>query len=274
MRLDSGITPAGTNDSIHYLPNFFMSHYPELVEFMDLYLDSLYKGDLSPDQVKYFMEEDDSWWVNKGREYATPDDAKLQRAKDLEIYRRNNFGLHEKTVELLDNKSLQRRTSLLFDLSGLLLSDNSSISLLAPRNENLPLKQWLESKNFKELAETLENDLNFDVINFIKFSRHLYKIKGSLACAKLLLETFYESAVVTELPRIKIATLDDNFTLDEDKKLRDDFVYDEFTYIVNLIGDKYFEIGDKYFEMYKRVFHPSGFRIILRVYTQSEWDNL
>lgn len=274
MRLDGGVTPKGTNDAIHYLPKFFMSHYPELVEFMDLYLDSLYKGDLNPDQVKYFMEEDDSWWVNKDRVYDTPEDAKLQRAKDLEIYRRNHFGLHEKTAELLDNKSLQRQTSFLFDLSGLLLQDSGSLNLIAPRTDNLPLKQWLESKNFKELADTVEGDLNFDIINFIKFSRHLYKIKGSLACAKLLLETFYEATVVTELPRLKIAALDVNFTLDGDSRLRDDFVYDEFTYVVNLIGDKYFEIGDKYFNMYKRVFHPAGFRIILRPYTQAQWDAL
>ncbi len=270
MRLDGGITPTGTQDADFYLPRFFVRDYPELVQFLDLYFDSLYEIDLNVDQFQYFMDNE-SWWADRDRTFESADERNLQKVVALDKYRRNNFGILGKTARLIENKTLERSRSLLEAIDGFVVADSASVSVTAERDEVLPLRQWLESKGFNELAESPEDDINFDVINFIKIARHLFKIRGSLHCAKVLLEAMYSARVEIELPRRKIARIDDNFAPDTDIRTRDDDLYDEFTYVINLIGGNTQSIGLKYFNMYKRLFHPSGFNVVLRIYTDDEW---
>lgn len=271
MRLDGGVTPSGTNDADSYLPAFFRSEYPELVEYLDLYIDSLYKSSLTPDQVRHLLE-DESWWVGSTENYESPESRQLAKIKALNEYRLKNFGVQTKTVDLLDNKTLKRKENILTSLDELFLLSSDGRRMKAKDEENHPLKQWLLEKNLVEISQSLDTDnVPLDLINLIKLSRHLFKIRGTTECAKLFLSSMYSGDVYITLPRNKIATLDDNFTLDLDVKLRDDFVYDEFTYVINLVASEYFNIGPKYFDMYKRLFHASGFRCILRVYTLEEW---
>lgn len=271
MRLDGGVTPSGTNDADSYLPAFFRSEYPELVEYLDLYIDSLYKSSLTPDQVRHLLE-DESWWVGSTENYKSPESRQLAKIKALNEYRLKNFGVQTKTVDLLDNKTLKRKENILTSLDELFLLSSDGRRMKAKDEENHPLKQWLLEKNLVEISQSLDTDnVPLDLINLIKLSRHLFKIRGTTECAKLFLSSMYSGDVYITLPRNKIATLDDNFTLDLDVKLRDDFVYDEFTYVINLVSSEYFNIGPKYFDMYKRLFHASGFRCILRVYTTEEW---
>ena len=93
-----------------------------------------------------------------------------------------------------------------------------------------------------------------------------------MQCAKVYFEAMYGGEVVITFPRDKIATLDDNFVLDDAVVLRDDLEYDEFTYVVNLIGSNYSENGRKFVDMYLRVFHAAGFRCLIRVYSNIEWS--
>lgn len=270
MRLDGGTTPAGTQDADFYLPRYFFRQFPTLVQFLDLYLKSLYEKNLTPDQVMHFLE-DESWWENRDRNYPNEDARLLQKIIDLDKLRRDRFGLLGQTTNLLDDKSLQRKSQKLNVLDNLILVDSDGKTLEIQDSETLPIKQWLETKGFTEIAESPISDIGFDLINFIKFSRHLLSIRGTMRCAEIFLGAVYNAQVEIELPRNQLAIIDDNFTLDGDIRIRDDVLYDEFTYVINLIGGDFSTIGRKYFEMYERIFHPAGFRVVLRVYTTEEW---
>lgn len=270
MRLDGGVTPEGTNDADYYLPRFFRGEYPELVQFLDLYFESLYKSSLTPDQVKLLLE-DESWWDGRDFDYESEELRFLEKIKALDTYRRQNYGAFERVLEVLDGKVLNRSISDVLSLDYFTFVTSDEFELETKEEDNTPLRQWLLEKNLLEIADSPEDEINVDLINLIKVSRHLFKIRGTTECARVFLSSMYNGDVYVELPRLKIATLDDNFTLDEKIKLRDDFEFDEFTYIINLVDSDYFKLGAKYFNLYKRIFHASGFRCIFRVYTREEW---
>lgn len=270
MRLDGGVTPSGTNDADYYLPRFFKSEYPDLVQYLDSYFDSLYKSSLTPEQIEVLLE-DESWWDGRDLEYPSEAIRMLEKVKALDSYRKKNFGVYERVMNVLDGKILSRSVSELLSLDSFTLQTSDDYGLSSKDEDNTPLYQWLMEKNLIEIANAPSEDIRVDLVNLIKVARHLFKIRGTTECARIFLSAMYGGEVHVELPRLKIATLDDNFTLDEGIKLRDDFEYDEFTYIVNLVDSDYFKIGPKYFELYKRVFHASGFRCLFRVYTKEEW---
>ena len=270
MRLDGAPTPTGTHDAERYIPRFFIAQYPRLVELLDLYLDATYGGRLTPDQVQYFIDNED-WWPDRNNTFEDTFTRLKAKAQALDVYRRELLGQQEKLVGIIDDKSLQRRDDLPRSLNDYALQGSDQIEILTKSEELLPFCSWLKEKNFDEIANSQPGEIPVDLTTLIKVARHLYKIRGSTECAKVFLSAMYGAQVEIELPRLKIAALDDNFTLDTDIRLRDDVEYDEFTYIVNLIGGSFPTVGIKYFEMYKRLFHASGFRVILRVYTEEEW---
>lgn len=271
MRLDGGSTQAGTHDADYYLPAFFRKEYPKLIEFLDAYIDSLYGSIVSPEQLQLFME-DESWWEGSDLTYENEDIRNLEKIKAFDKYRLENFGIQEKNVDLLDNKTLKRKQTILQSLNSLFFESSDGQTILASDEDNLHIETWLRENNLTELANNISSDnFDFDTISLIKVINHLFKIKGTTECARIFFSIIYSGEVYVELPRNKIAILDDNFTLDENIKLRDDYEYDEFTYIINLVGSKFDIIGSKYLDMYKRVFHTSGFRCILKVYSTEEW---
>lgn len=271
MRLDGGVTQEGTHDADYYLPAFFRKEYPKLIEFLDAYIDSMYGSSVSPEQLQLFIE-DESWWSGANLTYENNDIRNLEKIKAFDKYRLENFGIQEKVVDLLDNKILKRKQTVLQSLNSLFFESSDGQIILASDEDNLPIENWLRENNLTELADNIASDnFDFDTISLIKMLTHLFKIKGTTECARVYFSIMYSGDVYIELPRDKIATLDDNFTLDSDIKLRDDYEYDEFTYIVNLVGSKYDTIGEKYIDMYKRVFHASGFRCTLKVYSTEEW---
>lgn len=271
MRLDGGATNAGTYDADHYLPAFFRKEYPKLIEFLDAYIDSVYGSSVSPEQLQLFMG-DESWWDGADLTYENEDYRNLEKIKAFDKYRLSNYGVQEKVVDLLDNKTLKRKQTVLQSLNSLFLESSDGRTILASDEDNLPAETWLRENNLKELADNISSEVfDFDIISLIKVLSHLFKIKGTTECARIFFSIMYSGDVYIELPRNKIATLDDNFTLDSDIKLRDDYEYDEFTYIVNLVESKFDEIGTKYLEMYRRVFHASGFRCIVKTYSKEEW---
>lgn len=271
MRLDGELTPFGTDDAHTFLPRFFASQYPKLVEFLDLYIDSLYKKNLTPDQVNYFLENEE-WWENKDKVYESEDHRFIQKIIDFDKYRQNHFGILSKAVNLLDNKSLERNFELTLSLDNFQLVDSEGVELLTIDDEQLPLYQYLDEKNLGELANSQKGEVKIDLINLIKFTKHLFRIRGTAECAKIFLSAMYNAQVEVSYPRLNLATLEDNFTLDGKARLRDDFEYDEYTYVVNIIAGDYKSLGQKYFDMYKRVFHACGFRCLLEIYdSEEEW---
>lgn len=270
MRLDGGTSVSGMRDVADMLPPHFTNSYPYLVEFLEAYVTNLYSSRLGPEQLSLFLS-DESWWDKSNYQFDSPEDRQFQKIVDLQKFR-ERFGISSGPVNLIENKSLERPKVGIDLLDGYVLSSSDDFTFEVSDESQFHIKSWLKDKGLDSLSDLSERDISLDLNLFIKLARHLYKIRGSMECARIFFESVYGGSVYTEFPRDKISTLDDNFVLDGTNFLRDDLEYDEFSYVVNLVGSKYNEIGSKYVDLWLEAFHPAGFRCLFRTYTDIEWS--
>lgn len=94
---------------------------------------------------------------------------------------------------------------------------------------------WYDSLGMDLKANT---STAFDDVRFIKLLHHLYQIRGTMKCAEIFFSIFFGNNVEVRqsFPRDRMAVLDDNFILDGDIVTRDDDLYSEFSYEVELYG--------------------------------------
>lgn len=266
MRLDGDKSQSGVRDPANVLPKHFASSYPNLVEFLEAYVDTLYKRGLRPDQVQAFMD-DESWWNGKDSVYSSPEERLYYKTLALRE-ERNRIGFQQSAVQLIEEKSLVRTFSGLQTLDNFILGTSDERDLAVPDENAYHLQSWLEDKGLGAMGSS---PIGTDLATIIKLAKHLFKVRGSLFCAKVFFEATYGGTVYPVLPRNQISALDNNFILDGESRLRDDYEFDEFTYVINLVGSKYDLLGDKFFKVWKDNFHPGGFRCIFRVYSEYEW---
>lgn len=265
MRLDGSPSLSGVKNPGEILPSHFSNSYPLLVEFLELYSSFLYNENMTPYEVQAFLD-DESWWDRRDEVFSTPEERFFYKIVDLQKTRRF-FGLERNNVELIERKSLFGGVDNIQTLDGLMLVSSDGREIRASVKQEAHLQSWLNDKGL-----AIEDAPNtFDTASFIKLARHIFKIRGSLECARIFFEAMYGGRVETHLPRVEISALDDNMVLDGKNFLRDDVYYDEFTYVINLIGSKYSLLGPKYFDLWKERFHPGGFRCVFNVYTEEEW---
>lgn len=266
MRLDNDITQPGVRDPSSVLPRHFTNSYPDLVEFLEAYVDTLYKRMLRPDQVQALMNNED-WWDKKDQYFSTEDERLYNKVMALIEYRRR-IGFQQDSVQLIERKSLERNFLCLNTLDNFVIETSDDRNIEVHEDNQYQMAAWLNDKGLTEIQPTT---LGVDVPKIIKLARHLFKIRGSTFCAKLFFEALYGGTVYIELPREQMAKLDDNMVLDGTQKLRDDYYYDEFTYVINLVGSRFEVLGPQFYDLWKRKFHPGGFRCIFNVYSDYEW---
>lgn len=266
MRLDGDRSQSGARDPANVLPKHFASSYPNLVEFLEAYVDTLYKRGIRPDQVQAFLN-DESWWAGKDATYSSPEERLYYKTLALQK-ERARFGFQQDAVEIIEDKSLFRGFSGLQTLDNFILGTFDGRELTVPQENSFHIQSWLGDKGLGSMGAS---PMGADLETIIKLAKHLFRVRGSLFCAKVFFEAVYGGTVYPVLPRHQISALDNNFVLDGETRLRDDYEFDEFTYVINLVGSKYDTSGDKFFRIWKDKFHPGGFRCIFRVYSEYEW---
>jgi hypothetical protein len=101
-----------------------------------------------------------------------------------------------------------------------------------------------------------------DEILFLKTLKHLYANKGTQKCIEIFFQAYYDEKVEVYIPKFDICYLEDNFILDHDKVLRDDSVYQEYSYVVYVQNDPSF-YAKEFEDVYIKNFHPGGFKVTL-----------
>lgn len=270
MRLDGGTSKSGVNDPEFIFPEHFSKYYPNLVEFFEIYVNSLYSSDISSGQLTE-MWTNESWWNRSGEVFISLEERNISKAAGLVAFRAN-YGISNRVVNLIEDKTLERDWVGLSTIDGFSFISSDVKSPEFRKDNYFHIKNWLQGKGLTELAEVSNDGFRCDMELFIKISRNLFKMRGSMQCAKVYFEALYGGNAVITFPRDKISTLDDNFEPDGTVVLRDDLEFDEFTYVVNLVGSNYSKLGDKFVDMYLRVFHAAGFRCLIKVYSDIEWS--
>ncbi|ARK07987.1 hypothetical protein phiA829_167 [Aeromonas phage phiA8-29] len=265
MRLDGSPSLSGVRSPDEILPSHFSKSYPQLVEFLEIYSSFLYDKSLQPHEVQEFIS-DESWWDKRNNVFSSPEERLFYKIRDLQETRKL-FGFEQNNVQLVEQKSLLGGLTNIRSLDGLILGSSDSREIDADDKQEIHLQSWLSDKGLT-VEETIDS---FDIASFVKLARHIFKIRGSMECARIFFEAMYGGRVISYLPRVDISALDSNMVLDGTNYLRDDSYYDEFTYEINLIGSKYRMLGQKYFDLWKERFHPGGFKCVFNVYTDEEW---
>lgn len=268
MRLDGSPSLSGVKDPGDILPSHFSKSYSSLVEFLELYSSFLYDTAISPTELQGFLE-DESWWDRRDDLFSSSEERTFFKIKDLQKIR-DVIGFEQKSVELTEQKSLINGVTRIQSLDGLLIGDSDSRIVETDAYAEAHLYSWLSDKGLTPVDSEVRVS-SFDVPSFIKLARHIFKIRGSMECARVFFEAMYGGAVFVYLPREDISSLDSNMVLDGKNFLRDDSYYDEFTYVINLVGSNYEALGGNYFKLWKERFHPGGFNCVLNVYTEEEW---
>lgn len=270
MKLDGTPSLSGLKDPANVLPPHFAKFYPNLVEFLELYTSSLYSSRLSSTQLQLLMD-DESWWDKKDYPFSSTEERFLTKILDLQKFR-EHYGTSSNSVNLIEDKSLERSWSGLETLDGFTIETSDDRGPQFEKSNEFHIKSWLVDKGLVEVTDLDKFNVGPDLNLMVKLSKHLFKIRGSMECARIFFEAMYGGTVYVQFPRERVSRLDDNFILDGDNVLRDDYEFDEFTYVVNLVGSQYNQIGDQFVKLWLRAFHAGGFRCIIRVYTEIEWS--
>lgn len=113
---------------------------------------------------------------------------------------------------------------------------------------------YKEFMKFDKELDTPDSILHYRVL------KYLFAARGTLKCLELFFLYYFGEKVEIVNPKEKIAAIDANFVIDGTTVIRDDDIYQEYSYIVYVKDDP-----EKYQtflqSVYYKYFHPSGFKL-------------
>ena len=274
------------------LPEHFIDDYPRFINFIEKYYEWLHRDSGLTDKEIQQIRDNSSDWVI-GNE--TIDDAILRINNE-----RNTGALVD---DFVDDSLLKRKFDYIETTDGFLvetsddqiiqsqrLNKNIILDLLTrfdfPYTENGLINNYdflltnnseffltEESENFVLPPENEEQGKRFrtlDYIRLIKVVKKVYQIRGTLKSIELFFDLFFGEPVDVIYPKFNILTIDDSesFIDDANSVIRDDYLYNEFSYIIKTPNDPetYKVLFDS---IYLKYFHPSGFRVFIQQRDQS-----
>lgn len=129
--------------------------------------------------------------------------------------------------------------------------------------ENKVLDSWFRSMALDNIKRNRMDALNsLDQVLMLSLLKHIYAIKGTEASMKMFFNLFFNEQVSIYQPKPYIAVIDDNWILDDVQVLRDDELFQEFSYVI-IVEDELASYKDIFTLIYMNMIHPSGFRVAL-----------
>lgn len=226
------------------VPGHYLQEYDVFVEFMNTYFDYIYRDrNGMPKEVQDALEG--------GFDHP----AVRERGASASLRDHNQ------------NMSLARRFRPLTDGDDRPLLDENGRPLLVQEDIDEYVEAWYADYGFFKPARGTSDEVvsNVDVVRVIKLLKDLFRIRGSKQAARLFFRMFFGVTPEIEYPRKKISTIDDNFVLDGDNVPRDDYYYQEYSYVIRLPVDKSHGQG-YYVELFEKYFHPAGFMLFVENY--------
>lgn len=271
----------GTNGVKYEVPLYFLSEYPNFIKFMDIFYQWLYNQ-------QGFTEEEISSYLQNSKDWLDPftTDSPLEQLIDIKA--KKSPGRQVK--EHLEDHYLVRGFEQMLGLDTE-ITDSEGRPLFAECDRNTSIDNWYDSFGFQRTADksfqefsrfatkngqrliTADGD-NFSVYvegtkrrtldhtRWLKLLKHIYRIRGSKKAIELFFWIYFGCPIQIMYPKEEIGGLDANFDLDGTVGLRDDYYYDEFSYVIRVPGDaKDFE--GVFNKVFREHFHPAGFTVFL-----------
>lgn len=269
------------------VPEHFIDDYPRFIEFLEKYYEWLHRDSgLSEKEIINIRDNAETWTEDN----ETVDDALLRINNE-----RNTGSLVE---NFIDDNLLRREFDYIETSDGFLIETTDDKVIQSQRlNKNI-VKDLLTRFDFPYTENNIINNYDFlltsnsnffltelgenfvlppenqeqqtrirtlDYIRLIKIIKKVYQVRGTLKSIELFFDLFFGEPIDVIYPKTSIFIIDDVSSVidDSDSVIRDDYVYNEFSYVIKTPKDPS-TYETLFNSIYLKYFHPSGFRVFIQ----------
>ncbi|UCR74080.1 hypothetical protein [Klebsiella virus vB_KpnM-20] len=262
-------------------PLFYQNDFPLFIEFMDTFFNWLYRQNgFTEEEILAYLA--DTSWLNPDSD-ASP----LMQLVDLKIQKTPGTAARD----MLLDKYLVRTFEQMMALDTEELLDSDGRPLFSPEDKNSSIDAWYKEFGFQRTVDKSFPEFGFfvpegsdglitadgnqfsvyiegtrrrtlDHTRWLKLLKHIYKIRGTQKAIELFFWIYFGVPVTVYYPKEDLAGLDANFDCDGEVGLRDDYYYDEYTYVIRIPGDVA-DFEGVFDRVFRQHFHPSGFKVFL-----------
>lgn len=227
------------------VPQEFKSSFPRFILFMEKYYEWLYRGSGLSDKEIEILKSDTSWLKADIDRFIESGDIKYIDSQRVDIL--------DRVISQLDkikNPGYQAKH----------LQDN--FMLESEEVDDQSLDKWFAAFGIPEFNSKSTFIAGVDKVLLVSLMKHIFAIKGTETAMKLFFNICFNEDVTIYQPKKNIAVIDDNWILDDIFVIRNDDLYQEFSYVIVVNGDvsKYTEAFDN---IYRLLVHPAGFRVAM-----------
>jgi hypothetical protein len=254
------------------LPAHYSQYYPRLIKFLEKYYDWLYRTSGLSELEVQDLKNDTSWLVQdldkfiatgKLRYMDQVTDPNVLDTAIIDINGTEAAGVQ--AAMLPDNYNLEDNFNGFVTADDMVFNDVNNNDMELTTVEDNILDGWFNSMGFDRIQRNrLYATTNaVDQVLMLSLLKHIYAIKGTETSIKLFFDLYFNEQVTIFYPKPLIGVIDDNMIIDGIQVIRDDELYQEYSYVINVANDpaSYQDIFDT---IYKKLIHPSGFRVELR----------
>jgi hypothetical protein len=246
------------------LPYHYRAEYPMFITFLQKYYEWMYRRNLSQAEVDA-LRADTSWMTTDIEKYiATGQTKYIGTSVDTAIAELNDVPSPGYAADILSNSIALNITSDGFmDIGDEEFIDNNNTQLDALGIDRDIIRRKFLSMGY-DIVEVGKYSLTpIDQVLMLSLLKHLYAIKGTEQSVKIFFTLFFGVDVSVFYPKINIAVIDDHFVLDGTDVIRDDYYFNEFSYVIKVsdtITSRYLDIFNN---IYLKQVHPAGFDAFL-----------
>lgn len=277
----STVLNSGNNGTQYEVPLYFLEEYPNFIQFMDVFYQWLYNQ-------QGFTREEIEDYIKNSNDWLDPfsGDSPLEQLIDIKTQKTPGRQIKD---QLQDHFLVRGFESMLgLDLP---MEDSDGRPLFAECDRDKDIDDWYGSFGFQRTADKSFQDFSrfaekngsqfvtadgdtfsvfisgtkrrtLDHTRWLKLLKHIYRIRGSKKAIELFFWIYFGCPIQIKYPKEEIGGLDDNFDLDGTVGLRDDYYYDEYSYVIKVPGDVS-QFEGVFNKVFREHFHPAGFTVFL-----------
>ncbi len=248
------------------LPHHVLNDYPKFVAMLNKYYEWMYRKEgMSKEEIQDFRNDETKWlsrnvdkFIRTGSErFISVEGAKVAAETEISKYRAPGALSDRFHAQYL----LEREFDGFVTADGDFFFDQNETEFQSPYVLDDSIYSWAYKFNHRVVKDVDTLDTH-DEILLLRIMKHLYATKGTKKCIELFFKIYFDEDITIYYPKFDICVIDDNFVLDHLKYIRDDSVYQEYSYVIYVKNDpSYYDRVMT--DIYLKNFHPSGFKVTL-----------
>lgn len=253
------------------LPAHYRQYAPRFITFLEKYYEWLYRTSGLTDSEVEDLRNDTSWLekdidrfiaTGKLRYMDSASDPNVLDTAIIDINATESAGTQSKLLP--NNYVLEDQFDGYQTADGFVFADSTDTEFELSTVEDNILDGWFNSMGFDRVKRSRLKALNqVDQVLMLSLLKHIYAFKGTEASIKLFFDLFFDEQVTVFYPKPLIAVIDDHMVVDGADVIRDDELYQEYSYVINVENEPDF-YQDIFDTIYLTTIHPSGFRVELK----------